>query len=106
MSKKSIEENKEASEEIKESRETVSESDTEGSSSAEQSAEGEKKDGKMRKTRRTKACFNCGKPVAPEDHECPHCKATGESSKVNSGLYLRIALGFFLGLILWAIFYR
>ncbi len=64
------------------------------------------KDGKMRKTRRTKACFNCGKPVDPRDVECPHCKATGESSKVNTGAYLRIALGFFVGLVLWAIFYR
>ncbi len=64
------------------------------------------KDGKMRKTRRTKACFSCGKPVDPKDHECPHCKVTGSSSKVNTGAYLRIALGFFIGLILWAIFYR
>ena len=64
------------------------------------------KDGKMRRTRRTKACFNCGKPVDPRDVECPHCKATGESSKVNTGAYLRIALGFFIGLVLWAIFWK
>jgi uncharacterized OB-fold protein len=64
------------------------------------------KDGKMRKTLRTKACFKCGKPVDPRDTECPHCKATGETSKVNTGLYMRIVLGFFLGLILWAIFYK
>lgn len=64
------------------------------------------KDGKMRKTLRTKACFRCGKPVDPRDTECPHCKATGQDSKVNTGLYMRIVLGFFLGVILWAIFYK
>ena len=60
---------------------------------------------KMTKTLRTKACFNCGKPVDPLDQECPHCKATGKSSNVNSAKYFRIILGFFLGLILWIIFY-
>ncbi len=52
---------------------------------------------------KTLLCYKCGEPVAPQDEACPHCGAKGG---FNAAVYIRIALGCVLGLLIWLIFWR
>ncbi len=49
---------------------------------------------------KTMLCYKCGEAVAPQDEACPHCGAKGG---FNASIFVRIALGCVLGLLIWLI---
>lgn len=51
------------------------------------------------KNLRVKYCYKCGGEVTEGMKECPHCGAG--PAPFNPAVYIRIAIGFTIGFIIW-----